>query len=87
MRWTVGNKLSAAFGAILVALLALALLGNARDARVDAAVVQLQARGVVTTQDLGLASVSLYRIRARSFYHVVTNWASEPFTSSARLFA
>lgn len=72
MKWTVGNKLSAAFAAIVFAIGVLAALGMARDQRVDAAVSQLYARGVVGTQELGLAASAMHRMRGRSFYHIAT---------------
>jgi methyl-accepting chemotaxis protein len=72
MRWSVGNKLTAAFAALAVLLASLAVYGTIRDARVDSRVAQLYSRGVVATQELGLAVAALHKIRARSFYHLAT---------------
>jgi methyl-accepting chemotaxis protein len=76
MRWSVGNKLTAAFAALAILLASLAVYGTIRDARVDARVAQLYARGVVATQELGLAVAALHKIRARSFYHLATTDAA-----------
>jgi methyl-accepting chemotaxis protein len=72
MRWTVGNKLSAAFAAIVFGLALLAAAGAIRDARVEERVTQLYQRGVIGTQELGRASTILHRVRARGFLHIAT---------------
>jgi methyl-accepting chemotaxis protein len=73
MKWTVGTKLSAAFGALVVVLVALAAYGAARDQKLERAMATIYDRGVVSTQALGRASALMERIRGRHFFHAASD--------------